>query len=335
MMHATNQPPRCSDDASSNVAHCDTLLLPTVAHGAETGRSQADNASYPSNSPIQLLHIEHNIDHQLAYSSDIKSIVDELVDDVSDFYPGVYQNHTEEAAAAPEMPHHGADSRKHLTTTRKVVNSGRWTAEEHRLFLEALQKHGKEWKCVASHVKSRTQVQVRTHAQKYFKKLAKARQNGESVEGGTGVIASAVPNGKIEKSGAPIAEPSQDYNQPIAHVIYQPQYGNVDMPSDKAYDGFHMFDPSIFSQAYEQAYIQGFVQGAATESTADDHPLERSNSSFVSIPSVHNDNVTVVHASYRPTSEEFQAATDMREELVPASKRMKMEDKNTQGVEPN
>lgn len=70
-------------------------------------------------------------------------------------------------------------------------NTGRWTQEEHRLFLEGLEKHGKGWKKIASLIKSRTVVQIRTHAQKYFQKLAKARHNGEegdvSMEGRGGV----------------------------------------------------------------------------------------------------------------------------------------------------
>lgn len=61
-------------------------------------------------------------------------------------------------------------------------NTGRWTAEEHRLFLQGLDQHGKGWKKIASLIKSRTVVQIRTHAQKYFQKLAKARQNGEDGE---------------------------------------------------------------------------------------------------------------------------------------------------------
>jgi myb-like DNA-binding domain, SHAQKYF class len=61
-------------------------------------------------------------------------------------------------------------------------NTGRWTAEEHRLFLQGLEQHGKGWKKIASLIKSRTVVQIRTHAQKYFQKIAKARQNGEDGE---------------------------------------------------------------------------------------------------------------------------------------------------------
>lgn len=78
-------------------------------------------------------------------------------------------------------------------------NTGRWTAEEHRLFLQGLEQHGKGWKKIASLIKSRTVVQIRTHAQKYFQKLAKARQNGEegdiSMEGRGGIVGSNAQSG--------------------------------------------------------------------------------------------------------------------------------------------
>ena len=52
-------------------------------------------------------------------------------------------------------------------------HTGRWTKEEHEAFLSGLQTYGKEWKKVAARVKTRTVVQTRTHAQKYFQKLQK------------------------------------------------------------------------------------------------------------------------------------------------------------------
>ena len=71
----------------------------------------------------------------------------------------------------------------HPTTTGAVAsaaaeNTGRWTAEEHRLFLQGLEQHGKGWKKIATLIQSRTVVQIRTHAQKYFQKLTKAHQAG-------------------------------------------------------------------------------------------------------------------------------------------------------------
>ncbi|KAL7572762.1 hypothetical protein ACA910_009026 [Epithemia clementina (nom. ined.)] len=66
-------------------------------------------------------------------------------------------------------------------TPGKVVESGqeqtgRWTKHEHEAFLEALRMYGKEWKKVAAKVKTRTVVQTRTHAQKYFQKLQKLQE---------------------------------------------------------------------------------------------------------------------------------------------------------------
>jgi len=53
-------------------------------------------------------------------------------------------------------------------------NTGRWTPEEHRMFEEGLRKYGKQWKKIAATIPSRTVVQIRTHAQKYFLRLAKS-----------------------------------------------------------------------------------------------------------------------------------------------------------------
>jgi SHAQKYF class myb-like DNA-binding protein len=68
-------------------------------------------------------------------------------------------------------------------TPGKVVetgqeHTGRWTKEEHEAFLSALRLYGKEWKKVAAKVKTRTVVQTRTHAQKYFQKLHKVVEGG-------------------------------------------------------------------------------------------------------------------------------------------------------------
>jgi SHAQKYF class myb-like DNA-binding protein len=57
------------------------------------------------------------------------------------------------------------------------IRQGRWTKEEHYRFLEALKLYGKEWKKVQEHVKTRTSTQARSHAQKFFQKLEKKKQN--------------------------------------------------------------------------------------------------------------------------------------------------------------
>ena len=61
--------------------------------------------------------------------------------------------------------------------------TGRWSKEEHDVFLSALQLYGKDWKKIAADVKTRTVVQTRTHAQKYFMKLRKKlNEEEENIE---------------------------------------------------------------------------------------------------------------------------------------------------------
>merc|ERR1712224_180673 len=55
------------------------------------------------------------------------------------------------------------------------IATGRWSKEEHALFVKGLAQFGKEWKKVAKMITTRTIVQIRTHAQKYFQKLQKQK----------------------------------------------------------------------------------------------------------------------------------------------------------------
>lgn len=52
-------------------------------------------------------------------------------------------------------------------------NSGRWGKEEHVRFLQGCLQYGNNWKKVETYVKTRTSTQIRSHAQKYLKKLDK------------------------------------------------------------------------------------------------------------------------------------------------------------------
>lgn len=61
-------------------------------------------------------------------------------------------------------------------------HSRRWTAEEHRLFLEGVMLYGKDWKKMQPLIKTRSLVQIRTHAQKVFKKIGLKRLEDSSDE---------------------------------------------------------------------------------------------------------------------------------------------------------
>ena len=47
--------------------------------------------------------------------------------------------------------------------------TGRWSKNEHDVFVELLAVHGRDWMSISKHL-PRSPIQVRSHAQKYFKK---------------------------------------------------------------------------------------------------------------------------------------------------------------------
>ena len=62
------------------------------------------------------------------------------------------------------------------------MKEGRWTDDEHRLFLQGLEQHGKDWKKIATLIKSRTVVQIRTRGHQYFEKLEVAKDSRARIE---------------------------------------------------------------------------------------------------------------------------------------------------------
>ncbi|GER28668.1 homeodomain-like superfamily protein [Striga asiatica] len=74
----------------------------------------------------------------------------------------------------PPPPQQGDGSGKKIRKPYTITKSREsWTEEEHDKFLEALQLFDRDWKKIEDFVGSKTVIQIRSHAQKYFLKVQK------------------------------------------------------------------------------------------------------------------------------------------------------------------
>mmetsp|Transcript_23879 Transcript_23879/g.93908 ORF Transcript_23879/g.93908 Transcript_23879/m.93908 type:complete len:310 (+) Transcript_23879:226-1155(+) len=81
------------------------------------------------------------------------------------------------AAPASSSPNGVKKSRKPYTITKNREN---WSQDEHERFVEALRLYERDWKQIESHIGTKSVIQIRSHAQKYFLKVQK-NNTGEHV----------------------------------------------------------------------------------------------------------------------------------------------------------
>ncbi|XP_020574844.1 protein REVEILLE 1-like [Phalaenopsis equestris] len=67
--------------------------------------------------------------------------------------------------------------RKPYTITKQRE---RWSQDEHKKFLEAVQLHGRAWRRIEEHIGTKTAVQIRSHAQKFISKMARGANDNQT-----------------------------------------------------------------------------------------------------------------------------------------------------------
>ena len=62
------------------------------------------------------------------------------------------------------------------------LNKGRWSLKEHIQFLKAIDKFGVNWKKIKRSIKTRTSNQIRSHSQKFYKKLKQCKDGDLGID---------------------------------------------------------------------------------------------------------------------------------------------------------
>jgi len=160
------------------------MTIPCTPFTASAYTSTSSNAAsgLPPFNQIQWTIDEHDnfLEGLKEFGRSWESISLHLVptrttEQVKNYAAHYFYKQAQDAASGAAKPAH---VRIASTEDPEKKDNGHWTDEEHEFFLECWAKYGKSWKKISEVMKTRTNEQVRTHAQKYFAKLNQLRTCG-------------------------------------------------------------------------------------------------------------------------------------------------------------
>jgi SHAQKYF class myb-like DNA-binding protein len=189
------------DDGDDNYYYDEVQQQPQAPHGFVSGTSMFQQSNNPFDDPFTTstttnlgMNGEADDDADADMSNNFEVDNDEdMEEDPNSMNRNNHHEelfHYEHTQQPPPPPPSQSLSQGSHSASGVEEHTGRWTKEEHEAFLQGLKMYGKEWKKVAAKVRTRTVVQTRTHAQKYFQKLQKSIQDNVSNKRRAGVSSS-------------------------------------------------------------------------------------------------------------------------------------------------
>ncbi|KAM0057395.1 putative transcription factor MYB-HB-like family [Helianthus debilis subsp. tardiflorus] len=168
---------------------------------------------------------------------------------------------------------HAPKVRKPYTITKQRE---RWSEEEHKKFIEALKLHGRAWRRIEEHVGTKTAVQIRSHAQKFFSKVVRESTSGDASEAKPIEIPPPRPKRK----------PMHPYPRKLSAPIKTGgQHERSTSPNSSGSDQEHQSPTSVLSAGGSNIFGQGDLSSPNTGSS----PVSSANGVKADLPLDENE----------------------------------------------